>query len=111
MLVVVCLDAPSSADPLADPPQLSKLVLVHKPLVPRMKVRFVHGPVRGACDSVRIRSDGAPEVREVSIAVVDRLDLAWPVGTREQNGERPRKRLDVIGHVRSERAPHLSSDA
>src|SRR5690348_16741706 len=57
----------------------------------------------------RIVLNGAPEVGDEAVLVVDRLDarVMRPV---QENSTGPEKRLDVIGHV-AEAAPHNVSHA
>ena len=92
VLVIVWFDAPPAADPLADSPHppagdlrveevrigmhpLTERGLIHEPFVARVKICLVDRPIGPACNVVRCRVDGAPEVSEVAIRVVDRLDL------------------------------------
>jgi hypothetical protein len=72
----------------------------------RVHVRFVHGPVAGASNSIRVARSGPPEVRHVAIEIVDRLDLAGTVWSSKQNSSGPRERLDVVGNGCAKPAPH-----
>ena len=88
---------------------LAPIFLRNQPRMARMQVGFIDRPVRMRCYCLRIRLNRAPEVREVAIQIIDRLDLRL-MRPPEQHRETPRERLDVVGHV-AERAPHDVGDA
>jgi hypothetical protein len=63
---------------------LLELGLRHEPPMPRVQVRLVHGIVRVMGHLIRGLTERAPEVRQVAIDVVDRLD-AWHVRPRQEH--------------------------
>lgn len=67
----------------------------HQPAMARVKIGFVDGIVGIVRDLLGISGEGAPEVREVALDVVYRLNLRW-CRTSEQHGERPCERFDVV---------------
>ncbi len=74
---------------------------MHEPKVPSVEVRLVHGLVGVERHLLRIRlvsGERAPEVRQIVIAVVDRLD-SRRVRPTEEDRQGSSERLDVVARV------------
>jgi hypothetical protein len=81
------------------------LLAIHEPNMPRVQVVLVHRVVGIMRDRFWIGLDRSPEIRNVPIFVVDRLDaIEWKRPT-QQNGHTSRKRFHKISNL-AEPIPH-----
>ena len=78
--------------------------LAHQPRMPREQVSLVRRPVGVKRNSFRVMADGPPEVRHVTVRIIDSLD---PLAVRrtEQHRGRTGERLHVVVNL-PEGGPH-----
>src|SRR5690606_37588320 len=69
------------------------------------------GPVRVTGDRFRVEGDGAPEVGDVAVRVVDGLNLSGSARSLEQRRVGAKQRLDVVVDVGPKVTPEHVSDA
>src|SRR5690606_18206821 len=81
---------------------------LNEPSVPGVQVVLVDRPIGVAGDLLRVRLDGAPEIGDEPVCIVDRL-APWLVRTVEQYSPAAEKRLDVVRYV-AESLPHNMGD-
>jgi hypothetical protein len=91
------------------PHPLPELRPAHEPAVAGVQVRLVHRPVRPGRKLLRVRLQRPPEVGDVAVQVVHRLDARLR-GPGQEHRHGAGEGLDVVGHV-PEPLPHQAGDA